>query len=167
MSSVTLKLEPLTREAFAPFGNVIEIDGARHYSINAGAIERYHDLALVDVSGGEPGRALISIAACNQSTSLPYSVPFVERHPLSSQAFIPFDEQPLVVVVALKGESVNPNELKAFISNGKQGINYHRGVWHMPLISLKQGQQLIIVDRGGPGNNCEEFWFTQEVIIER
>ena len=34
---------PLTREAFAPFGDVIETEGAHHYPINQGTTERYHD----------------------------------------------------------------------------------------------------------------------------
>ena len=31
-----LRTEPLTRDAFAPFGQVIEAAGAHHYPINAG-----------------------------------------------------------------------------------------------------------------------------------
>ena len=42
-----LRIERLTREAFAPFGDVIELAGARHYPINGGNTERYHDLARV------------------------------------------------------------------------------------------------------------------------
>ena len=45
----TIRTEPLTREAFAPFGQVIETAGAAHYPINAGMAERYHDLATVDM----------------------------------------------------------------------------------------------------------------------
>ena len=40
-----LRAQPLTKKSFAPYGDVIETDGAEHYPINAGAIERYHDLA--------------------------------------------------------------------------------------------------------------------------
>ena len=45
----TLTLQPLTRAAFEPFGDVIELDGAQHFPINGGTTERFHDLARVDV----------------------------------------------------------------------------------------------------------------------
>ena len=137
-TTVQLEAHPLSREAFAPFGDVIETDGARHFSINAGAIERFHDLATVDVGTEEGGRPLISIAQCNQASELPYEVPFVERHPLGSQAFIPLDDTPLLVVVAPPGEEVKAGEVRAFISNGRQGVNYRPGTWHIPLISVKE-----------------------------
>lgn len=41
MIKLNVKLEPLTRDAFAPFGDVIEIESATHFSINCGTIERY------------------------------------------------------------------------------------------------------------------------------
>ena len=56
---VALTIEPLTREAFAPFGDVIELEGAKQFPINQGTTIRFHDLANVDV--GEGGRALISL----------------------------------------------------------------------------------------------------------
>ena len=36
MTDRTLTIEPLTAEAFASFGQVIELAGANHYPINAG-----------------------------------------------------------------------------------------------------------------------------------
>ncbi len=164
MAGISLKPQQLTRDAFAPFGDVIEIDGARHFGINADTIERYHDLAQVDIGVEREGRPLISIARCNQATELPFPVKFVERHPLGTQAFIPFGDTPLAIVVAPPGEAVDPRELEAFVSNGKQGINYHRGVWHLPLIALQHGQQFLIVDRGGPGKNCDEFYFDNDEV---
>jgi len=164
MARINLKLQSLTREAFALFGDVIETEGARHFSINAGTIERFHDLAQVDVGTEGEGRPLISIAQCKQATELPIPVKFVERHPQGTQAFIPFLDTPLPIVVAPPGETVDPQDLRAFISNGNQGINYHRGVWHLPLIALQQGQQFLIVDRGGAGQNCDEFYFEGDEI---
>ena len=83
-----LQPKPLTREAFAAFGDVIEIsDRATHFAINDGHTERYHDLASVDVTK-DGGRTLINMF---RSTPLvqPVALRMMERHPLSSQAFIP------------------------------------------------------------------------------
>ena len=43
-----LRIEPLTRAAFAPFGDVIETAGATAFPINAGTTTRYHDLVQVN-----------------------------------------------------------------------------------------------------------------------
>jgi len=165
----TIGLAPLTREAFKPFGDVIETDGARKFSINNGAIERFHDLARIDIGDDPDCVPLLSIAQCNQATSLPFRIRLVERHPLASQAFYPLFDKPMIVAVAPDCEEVAPDTLTGFYTNGKQGINFHRNVWHIPLIALEQGQQFVIVDRGGSGNNCEEFHFdsADELILQR
>lgn len=161
-----LEAAPLTRESFAPFGDVIETDGARHYPINRGAVERYHDLAAVDV--GDDGRPLVSIFECTRPASAPIPVALVERHPLGSQAFIPVGEAVMCVVVASPGDAPAPADLRAFVTNGRQGVNYHRGTWHMPLAAFHAGQRFLVVDRGGPGHNCEEWEFdtSMEIVVD-
>ncbi|CAA6800026.1 MAG: Ureidoglycolate hydrolase (EC [uncultured Thiotrichaceae bacterium] len=164
MQQLNIILEPLTREAFAPFGDVVEIEGAKHFAINRGTVERYNDVATVDTSE-QDGRTLISIVCCNELATLPYTLPFVERHPLGSQSFIPMDNTPIVVAVAKAGEPPGSDHIRAFISNGQQGINYHKGVWHMPMLFLNADQRMIVIDRGGPGDNCEEHHFPEEEIV--
>lgn len=165
MSTLKLTAMPLTREGFAAFGDVIEVAGADHFPINEGRVERYHDLAAVAIDVDTGGRPLISIFKANEKTTLPAQVRVVERHPRGSQAFIPMHAEPMVVVVAPAGEGVRPQDLRAFISNGQQGVNYHTGVWHMPLIASEVGQQSLVVDRGGPGDNCDELYLEDEVIF--
>jgi len=94
-----LEANPLTRDGFAAFGDVIETDGATHFPINQGTIERYHDLARVDVD--EAGRPLISIFECSRAVDLPHRVERVERHALGSQAFIPMSKARMLIVVAM------------------------------------------------------------------
>lgn len=144
-----LPVRPLTGTAFAPFGEVIQTAGARHFPINNGSTERYHDLAQVQVLG-EGGRPLLSIAV-GQPTVLPFEVRMLERHPLGSQAFIPLGKFAFLVVVA--GADLVP---QAFRAEGGQGVNYHAGVWHHPLLALDQVSEFLLVDRGGAGVNLEE-----------
>jgi len=155
MAGRVVDAEPLNRRVFAAFGDVIETEGARHFPINRGTIERFHDLASVNV--GDDGRVLISIVEARYASGMPVRVEMVERHPLGSQAFVPLGEAVMCVVVAPPGEAVRPADLRAFVSNGRQGINYHPGTWHMPLLAFEAGQRFIVVDRGGPGNNCDEW----------
>lgn len=165
MTGRVLKPQPLTREAFGPFGDVIDTDGASHYPINRGTIERFHDLASVDA--GDGGRVLVSIVECTRATAFPLPVTVLERHPLGSQAFIPLDGSVMYVVVAPPGDEVGAGDLQAFVSNGRQGVNYRRGTWHMPLVAFEPGLRFVVVDRGGPGENCEERGIDPTVLVER
>jgi ureidoglycolate lyase len=157
-----IKIEPLTRAAFAPFGDVIETEGARHYPINAGMCERYHDLARVETAGPNACQ-LISIGV-GKPYELPLQLKMVERHPLGSQAFIPLSPEPFLVIVA-SDEGGKPGVPRAFMSNGTQGVNYPINTWHGVLTPIGQQQRFLIVDRGGDGNNLEEFFFDQPIKI--
>ncbi len=153
MAGAALKIERLTREAFAEFGDVIELEGAKHFAINGGTTERYHDLTAVDL-GPEGGRPLVNVFR-GQPRQLPYEVRMLERHPLGSQAFIPLKTTPYLVVVAPAGE-LDVSRMRAFVSDGWQGVNYARGVWHHPLLALEEVSDFVVVDRGGEGHNCDE-----------
>jgi ureidoglycolate lyase len=157
MSSTLTSLSPelLTREAFAPFGDVIQATGANAFPINAGMVQRFHDLARVET--GE-GRALISIFR-GQPYELPLPVRMVERHPLGSQAFIPLGNARCAVIVAPPGDTVRPEDLRAFVLAEGQGVNYRPGTWHHVLLTLDAPGDFLVVDRGGPGHNCDEFHF--------
>ena len=156
-----LPVTPLTSEAFKPFGEVIEVnEHAEAITINDGYATRYHDLAQVEIGGAE-GRPLINIFR-GRPRPIPIIIHMMERHPLGSQAFIPLHQNPFVLVVAPKGELTGSDTLFAFITNGSQGVNYGRGVWHFPLLVLgSDHQDFLIVDRGGEGENCEEHYFDE------
>jgi len=149
----TLKMERLTREAFAPFGDVIELEGARHFPINGGTTERFHDLATIDVCRDD-GRPLVNVFRA-QPRSLPLEIAMMERHPLGSQAFLPLAGARYLVVVAPAGE-FDPSRMRAFRAEGWQGVNYAPGVWHHPLLALERVSDFVVIDRGGEQPNCDE-----------
>ncbi len=152
---IALTPEPLTAEAFKPFGDVIAIDGDSYIEINEGMARRYHDLADVDVAL-EGGRPLISIFRA-RPWFRPIRLRVMERHPLGSQAFVPMHGDPFLVVVAPAGPSPAPSDLRAFVTNGRQGVNYARGLWHHPLLALDRIGDFLVVDRGGDGRNLDEI----------
>ena len=158
----TIKIQPLTRESFQPFGDVIETENAHHFPINAGKCERYHDMARVDIAG-ENARQLISIAV-GQPYSLPLELAMLERHPLGSQAFVPLSPEPFLVIAALDDDG-KPGMPHAFITNGKQGVNYPINSWHGVLTPLAAAQSFLIVDRGGDGNNLQEHFFDEKYLV--
>jgi len=160
---ILLRPEPLTSERFAPYGDVIEASLDNSNAMNEARFQRFDDLCDVNLGDGDVS---ISIARCRAPTSLPLSVDMVERHPLGSQAFVPLTPCRMVLLVAPPGESVEASRLRAFVTNGRQGINYHRGTWHMPLIAFDAGQEFLIIDRGGEESNCEQHTLDTVVMLE-
>lgn len=161
-ASRTIFIEPLTRDAYAPFGQVIETEGAHHYPINGGMTERYHDLARVELGGVHP-RPLISIAR-GQPYDLPLTLKMVERHPLGSQAFHPLSQRPFLSIVAPDLGGV-PGVPRAFLAGPGQGINMAMNTWHAVLTPLGETSDFLIIDRGGEGNNLEEYFFAEPYLV--
>ncbi|WP_298859616.1 ureidoglycolate lyase [uncultured Sulfitobacter sp.] len=159
--SVKLYTSPLTAEAFAPFGDVLEINGAPDKIINAGLCGRYHDRAALDF--GNEGRAGLSLFSA-EPRSLPYSFDLLERHPDGSQAFIPMTENPFLVIVA-KDMSGKPGTPQAFLTAPHQGVNFHRGTWHGVLTPLAAPGLFAVVDRIGATHNLEEVTFDRPYTV--
>ena len=111
---------------------------------------RHHALALVDC-GGEAGISLFRA----QPVSDGFELRYLERHPLGSQAFINTSGRRFLVVVAPPGE-LDEDAIRAFIADPTQSVNYHRGTWHHYLLALDDVSDFVVVDRLGPGHNCDE-----------
>lgn len=149
-----LAVEPLSAESFFEYGDVIEMDQRLSQPMNQGMAERFHALARVEIYGSQAG-AVISLVN-SRRYDLPHKVSLVERHPLGSQAFFPLDSTPFIVIVASASDEFDPVQLRAFKTNGSQGVNYRAGLWHAPLFTPFDEMTFICVDREGEGNNCEE-----------
>ena len=158
MKSLTVK--PLTAEAFFEFGDVIEMDQRASQPMNRGMAERFPSLAKVETYA-DKARAVTSLVHSHRY-DLPFTIDLVERHPLGSQSFIPLDDTPFIVIVAPIGDEVDATQLRAFKTNGSQGINYRAGIWHAPLFTPFDDMNFVCVDRDGEGNNCEERMIPEE-----
>lgn len=165
----TLRPIPLTKTGFAPFGSVIEAGVDSNNQMNSGAFQRFDDLAAVAVQPAADSDANnganISIVRSVVATQLPYVFDLVECHPLCSQAFIPRTEFEFLVVVGPPGQTVEAAQLQAFVSNGTQGISYHPGTWHMPLIAQGQGQEFLVVDQATRSGNLRELVLPAPVTL--
>jgi ureidoglycolate lyase len=144
--------QPLTAAAFAAFGEVLEATGDFRL-INDGMCHRHHDRAALDF--GPQGRAGLSIFDATPR-SLPYGFDLVERHPDGSQAFLPMTTNPFLIIVAPDEQGI-PGTPQAFLTNGAQGINLHRGTWHGVLTPLAAPGLFAVVDRIGPTPNLQEY----------
>ena len=151
--------EPLTRAAFAPFGQVIETRNSDHFPINGGMTDRFHALSTVELD--PDGKAILSIFRSRRWAD-PIQIKMLERHPLASQAFMPLSAHDWLVVVA---ETPEAQALKCFRARGDQGVQYAAGVWHHPLL-VDRAQQFLVIDRDGAGRNLEEAFFEQAQCID-
>ena len=153
-------IEPMTADAFAPFGDLLEAKGMPDKMINQGLCGRFHDRARMDFSDGRAGISIFHA----EKRDLPLKLDLVERHPAGSQAFVPMSHQPFLVVVAEDQNGI-PQNIRAFLTEAGQAINIHRGVWHGVLTPLYDPGLFAVIDRIGEGPNLEEYWLPDEVII--
>lgn len=162
MSPRNIPIEPLTREAFAAFGDVIDTRGADSFPINQGRTQRFHALGAVDLLG-DGSEAIISIF--RGQPLQPLLIGLMERHPLGSQAFMPINGRPFYAVVAPPGD-FSEQSVRAFLVTGDQGINLRAGTWHAPLLPLHPDSDYLVIDRRGPGDNCDEVLLRQPLTLQ-
>ena len=147
-----LPVLPLTPEAFAPFGQVLQAygdhaaapKGIRITPANGGSASKYHKLALLESSYPTESAATtgISVYRCSPLTDIAkdglIELKILEQHRFTNQAFIPMGQEELndsgrkyLVVVAQSGRDDKPDmqTLRAFIASTAQGVMYGKGIW--------------------------------------
>lgn len=158
----TLQAQPLTAEAFAQFGDVLEVAGPPTKLINAGMCGRHHDLGQLDFSDGQAGISLFDATP----RALPYTLDLLERHPDGSQCFVPMHGNEWLVTVAPDADG-QPGVPLAFLVGAGQAVNIHRGVWHGVLTPLHAPGLFAVIDRIGAGANLQEYPLPDPWLIER
>ncbi|MFH0937476.1 MAG: ureidoglycolate lyase [Candidatus Daviesbacteria bacterium] len=116
--------QKLTSKSFSPFGEVIEL------SRKPADINKSQRWSSVSVPNFEDGKPVIDLL---YNSLKPLSLDQLEMHSNSTQTFIPFNNYPYVLVVG-----TSYKKLKAFISNGHQGITLKAGIWHCSPIPIKK-----------------------------
>lgn len=151
MTPITIPVQPLTASAFAPFGEVLALEGADSFPINGGRTQRFHALGRVRCLGRD---ASVVLSIFRGQPLVPPVLDLMERHPLGSQAFMPFSGSAYWVVVAPPGV-FDPDAIQAFLARGDQGVNYFAGTWHAQLLPCDPDADFLVVDRDGAGQNCD------------
>lgn len=136
--SIRVPAVPLTPEAYAPYGHVIMASprGEPGRPANQGTARRFdHLAALQDL---RPGRAALNVTVfrCAPRAAGPFAVELLEKHPASTQIFVPMNAERYLVLVARGGDRPDLATLGAFLASGTQGVSYLPGVWHHPMIAL-------------------------------
>lgn len=129
MEVVRLKVQPMTRESFAPFGILID---------SRGAVELDLDHGVPSMTGATADRR-------------PFSFEFMARHKRSMQVFSPLVSSRSVIAVAPPSAGREPDLqlITAFLVEGRLPYAYHRGTWHTPPFPLDEWSSYLVVDRSG------------------
>lgn len=165
----TIKPIILTKEDFASYGDVLSIEDANHIIINKGYAKKHFNLSDMDCN--EAGGVATLHLYVGKKREFPLKINMMEKHPFFSQTFMPRSFEPFLVVVALGKEKPDLNTLKVFKTNGNQGVQYKKGVWHFPLICLKDNEQFIVIDRNDRGIDlnkvvdCVEVYINEDIEV--
>lgn len=141
--------QPLTKEAFAPFGDVIDVPSE--------AGRTYYEDALGNLR--PTAHASLSVSLKPETPERPLKADLLERHEFSSQTFVPLDVGRWLIVVAPHAAAGGPDtaEVRAFIASGKQGVTYRANTWHHGLTVLdRPGRFAVFMWRDGTKGD-EEF----------
>jgi ureidoglycolate lyase len=162
---------PLTPDAYAPYGHVIMAAprGEPGKPANQGTARRFDHLApLVDL---RPGRAPLNVCVFRSTPwpAAPFAVKLLEKHAASTQIFVPMNARRYLALVALGDDRPDLSTLAAFVASGAQGISYHPGVWHHPMIALDAEIDFAcFVHEDGSGDDCTVVQYPEEerVIVD-
>jgi len=158
---IIIKPKKITNKNFKKFGEVISTKRIKPININNGYAKRFDNLCKINTDL-KKGNTIISIFSARKRR-FPMNIKMMEKHPLGSQAFIPMKETKFLVFVAPKGKKPNVKKIESFIIPKQTGINYKPGIWHFPLISIKN-MNFLVIDRKGIGNNLAIHNFENEKI---
>lgn len=146
---ITLRLQPLTREAFEPFGQVLDYRPGDEKRRNFAAA------LFNDRTGARPNLRVQSTSP----TALPFTARTIERHRRSSQMFAPISGGRYVVTVFPSDQAGDPviAEGQAFLANGDQAINFNRDTWHHGFMAHGGEGVFLMLRWEDGGADDEEF----------
>ncbi len=151
---------PISAEAFAPFGDLVEPGDTPATLINEGLCKRFTDLAGFDVIDGKIGLSLFDA----EIRALPHTLDLMERHPLGSQCFVPMGNSSYLVIVA-EDDGGTPGATRAFVAGPDQPVNIARNTSHGVLAPISGSGLFAVLDRIGPGQNLEEHRLREPVLV--
>lgn len=147
----------LTPEAYAAYGRVLMASprGEPGMPANLGTALRFDDLCVV--ANARPATASLKVKLF-RSRPVPCErrlLSLLEKHPCSTQLFVPMNASRYIALVALGGDRPDLSTLAAFVAEGAQGISYAPGVWHHPMLTLDTETDFVVfVHEDGTPEDC-------------
>jgi ureidoglycolate lyase len=161
MELLVIRALPLEASAYAPYGAIIGAgEEARARSANHGTALAWDALATIENRRGASARAIASLFRCRAHRQARLPVRFLERHPDSTQMFVPMRARRYLVIVAQGGDVPDLGTVSAFVVSGAQAITYAPGTWHHPMVALDEDADFVnVIFSDGTDRDCEERSF--------
>ena len=157
---LTVRARPISLEAYASFGALVAPRASAPRSANHGNAEAWDDLAALVNARGEAARPTVSLFRCAPLLDGELHVRWLERHPASTQMFVPMSASRYLLVVARGGDEPELESLRAFIVPGTQAITYAPGIWHHPMVALGREADFVnFLFADGSAGDCDERAF--------
>jgi ureidoglycolate lyase len=157
-------VQTITRELFAPYGDMIEPNSDSSDLINSGSVQRFRDLSRIHLLGPD-SQACVHIYRA-KAMHEPMILYQMERHPFGSQLFMPLNGQSFIMVVTPRASSKPMlHELCAFLVDGGRGVNLLPGIWHHSLLSLAADSDFLVVERASPQENFNGYILDEPICL--
>ena len=126
---MTIPIEPVTAANFSPYGQLVapsEAYGRKSFSAGLSHDDRPVALSTTHV----------------RAVQLPITIEQIERHPFSSQTFVPMEVSRWVVVVSVSPEL---SDIRGFMVGPGVGVTIGRGIWHYQLTALDSDATFVVL----------------------
>jgi len=154
--SINLQLAPISNEAFAPFGHIVQVGGSGML-VNGGTAHRF-DVHAFPGREADPSLSLVTSVFRADGLTLPRTIRMLERHPRTAQLIVPISAQDHLIVVCSNRSDGNPDlsTLGAFRLEADQGVVYKPGVWHHPIVAIGRESLFLVQSwQDGSDRDCE------------
>jgi ureidoglycolate lyase len=161
--SLVLTAEPLTAEAWGPFGQLIRgIPGSKDAEgLHEGESATGMTMELRD--GEQFGLNVLTYER------KPLVVDHLNRHHKASQALIALGGKPTLLVVAPKAFDFSTRDhlqhVRAFVCDGSAGVNIALGTWHWGPYPLMESVDLVNVQGAGFINDNEVAYLERDLGV--
>lgn len=193
---ITIRPQRLTQSAFAPFGHVIEsplgpnldalptnVDSLppsfnpanQNTAVKGTSVSPWID-NYTQSKSQKAGNPTVSLFSCfpRMLNSSCFHVRILERHPYTTQTFIPMGVSPkdtttfylVIVAPTLPATEGFPDmgppdleKLEAFVAHGRQAVTYGAATWHAPMVVVGRKRVDFVVVQSTNGvseDDCQE-----------
>ncbi len=141
-----VKITPLaevTKEEFAPYGQIMGREEGKPYE----------DLPIASYwtknadLGPDNEKLDTGLIICRK---VGRKVTMLERHPQTSENFIPLVGEVIFVMAPADNSKALPDlaNIRAFFLDGTLGVALHKGTWHYPPIPMRESARLVLLRKG-------------------
>jgi ureidoglycolate lyase len=159
----------ITAEAYSPYGDLLSADrmDIAPREANQGTATRKNGQIAI-AHDRLSARANFASFRCAPRTEWPMPLLLLEKHPHSTQTFIPMSGSRYVVVVALGRDAPDLATLRAFVVSGATAVSYKPGIWHHPMIALDRQTDFacLVWEDGTDGDAVEHALLGERRLLE-